>query len=103
MAEGRSIGTVFVELDLDPSRYTKGQQQLYKDATRTSLNIEENFKKLGIKSSAEFDLMRQKASNAFEGIKNSHKATSNDIMRAEQAKADTIRRINEQRLLLERL
>ncbi|MEN6421442.1 MAG: hypothetical protein ABFD76_05785, partial [Smithella sp.] len=96
MAEGRSIGTVFVELDLDPSRYTKGQQQLYKDATRTSLSIEENFKKLGIKSSAEFDLMRQKASNAFEGIKNSHKATANDIMRAEQAKADAIKRINEQ-------
>lgn len=96
MADGRSIGTVFAELDLDPSRYTKAQQKLYKDATQTALGIEENFKKLGIKSSAEFDLMRQKASNAFEGIKNSHKATANDIMRAEQAKADAIKRINEQ-------
>ena len=96
MASGHAIGTVFVELDLDPSRYTKGQQQLYKDATQTALNIEENFKKLGIKSSAEFDLMRQKAQNAFEAIKNSSKATANDIIRAEQAKVDTLKRINEQ-------
>ncbi|MEN6464448.1 MAG: hypothetical protein ABFD62_04625, partial [Syntrophaceae bacterium] len=76
------IGTVFVELDLDPSRYTKGQQQLYKAATQTSLNIEQNFKNLGIKSSAEFDLMRQKATNAYNMIANSAKATANDILRA---------------------
>ena len=47
-----NIGKIFVELDLDASRYLKGQQQLLKDATTTSLNIEQNFKNLGIKSSA---------------------------------------------------
>ena len=50
MAE--QIGTIFVELDLDNSRYLKSQQQLYKDATTTSLSIEQNFKNLGIKTSA---------------------------------------------------
>ena len=32
MAE-HSVGTIFVELDLDPSRYMKGQQKLLKSAT----------------------------------------------------------------------
>ena len=96
MAEGRSIGTVFVELDLDASRYLKGQQQLYKDATTTSLSIEQNFKNLGIKTSAEFDLMRQKIRNSYTSILNDHKATANDILRAEEAKNAKLRALNEQ-------
>lgn len=96
MPEGRSVGTIFCELDLDPSRYTKGQRQLYKDATTTSLNIEENFKKLGVKSAAEFDLLRAKANNAFLMIANSSKATANDILRAEEAKNAKLRALNEQ-------
>jgi len=90
------VGTIFVELDLDPSRYTRGQQRLYRDATSTSLKIEENFRKLGIKSSAEFDLMRQKIANAYEMIKSSAQATANDILRAERARAEQIQKINEQ-------
>lgn len=92
----RSIGKIFVELDLDPSRYTKAQKRLYKDATSTSLSIEKNFKKLGIKSSAEFELMRKKAENAYNGIKNHAKATANDIVRAERAKNEQLKRLNEQ-------
>lgn len=96
MAEGRSIGTIFVELDLDPSRYTRGQQQLYKDATTTSLSIEENFKKLGIKTAAEFDLMRAKIANAYTSITHDARATANDIVRAEQAKNAQLAALNEQ-------
>jgi hypothetical protein len=92
---GHSIGTVFIELDLDPSRYTKGQQQLLNDATSTSLNLEKNFQNLGIKSDATFDLMRQKAQNSYEMIANSSKSSHDDIIRAEQAKADKIKEINE--------
>ena len=83
---GRPIGVAYVEIDMDPSRYTKSQQKLYKDATRTTLNIEENFKKLGIKSSAHMDLMRQKITNSYNMIARSSKATANDILRAEKAK-----------------
>jgi hypothetical protein len=91
----QNIGTIFVELDLDPSRYIKGQQQLYKDATSTSLNIEQNFKNLNIKSSAEMDLMRQKVTNSFDMIANSSKATANDIIRAEEAKHAKLTALNE--------
>jgi len=93
---GQSIGTVFVELDLDASRYTKSQQRLYKDATQVSLGIEDNFRKLGIKSSAEFDLMRAKITNSYDMIKNSSKATANDIIRAEQAKNAQLKALNDQ-------
>lgn len=96
MAAGRPIGTAFVEIDLDASRYTRGQQQLYKDATTTSLSIEENFKKLGIKTAAEFDLMRAKIQNAYASITHSSQATANDILRAEQAKNAQLTALNEQ-------
>ena len=91
-----SVGTIFAEIDLDSSRYLKSQQKLLQDATTTTLNIEQNFKNLGVKSSAEMDLMRQKINNSFEMIKNSSQATANDIIRAEQAKNDQLNRLNEQ-------
>jgi hypothetical protein len=91
-----SVGQIFVELDLDATRYTKGQQKLLQDATSTTLNIEQNFKNLGVKSSAEMDLMRAKITNSFEAIKNSSKASANDIMRAEEAKNAKLMSLNEQ-------
>lgn len=93
---GQNIGTIFVELDLDASRYVGAQKRLLQDATATTLNIESNFKKLGVKSSAEFDLLRQRATNAFERIKNSNQVTANDIIRAEKAKTDQLKMLNEQ-------
>ena len=92
---GKPVGVIFVELDLDASRYTKGQQQLLKDAQSTTLNIEQNFKNLGIKSSAEMDLMRAKIKNSFDMIANSSKATANDILRAEEAKNSKLNALND--------
>lgn len=85
MGEGNSIGKIYVELDLDPSRYLKGQQQLYKSATSTSLNIEQNFKNLGIKSDAIFDLMRMSAENSYNMIKNHAGSSTAEIARAHAA------------------
>ena len=93
---GKPVGVIFVELDLDASRYTKGQQKLLKDATSTTLNIEQNFKNLGVKSSAEMDLMRAKIKNSFDMIANSSKATANDIIRAEEAKNAKLKALNDQ-------
>lgn len=90
-----SIGKIFVELAMDYEPYTRAQKQLLKDVTSTTLNVEKNFKDLHIKSSAELDLLRQKAENAFQRIANSSKATANDILRAEQAKNDQLSRLNE--------
>jgi hypothetical protein len=96
MAEGHSVGKIYVELDLDTDRYLKGQKQLLKDATSTSLNIEQNFKNLGIKSSAEMDLMRAKVQNSYEMIAQSAKSTANDIIRAERAKNEQLAKLAEQ-------
>lgn len=95
MAKGKPIGTIFAELDLDPSRYTKAQQKLYTDATRVTLDIEQNFRKLGVKSSAEMDLMRAKIQNSYDAIRNSAQVTANDILRAEQAKNAQLKALHE--------
>ena len=91
-----SVGVIFAEIDLDNSRYLKSQKKLYQDATQTTLNIEANFKKLGVRSSAEMDLMRQKITNSYNMIANSSKATANDILRAEKAKNAQLKRLNEE-------
>jgi hypothetical protein len=93
---GKPVGTIFAELDLDASRYTQGQQKLLKDATSTTLNIEQNFKNLGIKSAAEMDLMRAKIKNSFDMIANSSKAAGNDRVRAEEAMNAKLKALNDQ-------
>ena len=96
MAAGHSIGKLFVELDLDPSRYMKAQQTLLKEAQSGADILEKNFKNLGIKSGASFDLMRAQAIKSFEQIKTASNVTSQDILRAEKAKNDQLKRLNEQ-------
>jgi hypothetical protein len=89
------IGRVFVELDLDESRYKKGQKRLLSDAQKITTDIERNFKNLGIKSSAEMDLMRMRIHHAYEGIRKDSRATTNDIIRAEREKNAKLKEINE--------
>jgi hypothetical protein len=93
---GKPIGTLFVELDLDSSRYLKGQQQILKDAQVVTFDIEKNFKNLGLKSSAAMDLSRAQIVNAYQGILHSANTTANDIVRAEEAKNSKLKALNEQ-------
>ena len=93
---GKPVGTIFVELDLDASRYTKGQQKLLKDATSTSTIIEQNFQNLGIKSAAHFDLLRAKIKNSYEAIANSSRLSAAEIIRAEEAKNAKLKALNAQ-------
>ena len=95
MAKHR-VGTIFVELDLDPSRYMRAQQTMVKESKTGAKILEKNFKNLGIKSGAAFDLMRNQAVQSFEAIKRSGKATAQDLVRAEKAKAEKIKQINEE-------
>lgn len=96
MASGK-IGSLYVELDLDPSRYMRSQRTLLKEAKNGASILEKNFKNLGIKSGAMYDLMRSQAEKSFQAIVNSGKATANDILRAEKAKTDQLKRLqNEQ-------
>lgn len=92
----KPVGTIFVELDLDASRYTKGQRQLLKDAQTSSTVLEKNFQNLGIKSAATMDLMRSKIMLSYEAIVGSAKATANDIIRAEEAKNAKLKALNDQ-------
>jgi len=91
-----NIGKIFVELDLDPSRYMRSQKTLLKEAQSGATVLEKNFKNLGLKSSATFDLMRAQAIQSFNAIKKSGKATTDDLIRAEKAKAERIKQLNEQ-------
>jgi hypothetical protein len=88
--------SIYAEIGIDYSPATRAQKQLLTDATQTSLNIEKNFKNLGIKSAQEFDLMRKKIENSYAAIANSSKVSANDILRAEKAKNEEISRLNTQ-------
>ncbi|MDD4986490.1 MAG: tape measure protein [Dehalococcoidales bacterium] len=95
MAVGHKVGTVFAEVGLDYEPFTRAQKRLLIDATSSTKSIEGEFKKLGISSAREFDLMRAKVSNAYSAIAANAKSTANDILRAEQAKNAQLTRINE--------
>ena len=108
MAQGHSIGTIFAEMDLDYEPYTRAQKRLLQDATSTTINIEKSYRDLGIKSAKEFDLMRAKINNAYTRIAGDAKASADDIIRAEKAKNEQLRRLNDQQFghqttLLEKL
>jgi hypothetical protein len=90
------LGTIFVELDLDFTNFEKGQKRVLQEAMSTSLNIEKNFTVLGQKSDNMYNLMRQRAENAYQGIRHSSDATTADIIRAEQAKNRIMADLNRQ-------
>ncbi len=92
--KGKPVGTIFAELALDTSEYTKGQREILASASKTALSIEKNFKTLGQKSDTIYNAMRQSAENAFNGIKHSANASFADIERAQRAYADRVKRIN---------
>jgi tape measure domain-containing protein len=91
---GQAVGTLYVELDLDATRYTRGQTQLLRDSQTASETLEKNFQNLGIKSSAHMDLMRSKVKLSYDAIVNDARSTANDILRAEEAKNRRLQEIN---------
>jgi hypothetical protein len=90
------LGTVFVELLLDDKVYKKNLSEQLTSTTATAKGIEQSWKVLGQRSDDIYNAQRRSYENALTLIKNSHNATKQDIIRAEQAAADKIRRINEQ-------
>jgi hypothetical protein len=89
-----SIGKIYAELDLDASKFTKAQKTILKEAGVVTTGVEKNYKTLGIKSATMFDAMRKQAENAYQGIARSSRATADDIVRAEKAKAQKIAQID---------
>jgi DNA-binding transcriptional regulator YdaS (Cro superfamily) len=96
MASGKPVGTIFVELDLDATKFTSAQKRIISDAGKVVFEVEKNYSTLGIKSGAMFDAMRLQAENAYMGILKSSRSTADDIVRAEQAKNAKIADLNRQ-------
>jgi tape measure domain-containing protein len=94
--KGKPIGTIFVELDLDGSSYTKKQKEILQGAKVTVLDVEKNWRTIGSSSDKMYDAMRQNILNAYNQIANSAKSSAQDIIRAEEAKNAKIKQINEQ-------
>jgi len=89
-----SVGKIYVELDLDPSRYMKGNQTILKEAQNGAKILEKNYKNLGMKSDAMYDLQRAQAEKSYSAIAKSGKASASELVRAEKAKTDRIKQLN---------
>ena len=94
--KGKPIGTLFVELDLDGSSYTKKQKEILQGAKVTALDVEKNWRTIGSSSDKMYDAMRQNILNAYNQIANSAKSSAQEIIRAEEAKNAKLKQINEQ-------
>jgi tape measure domain-containing protein len=96
MATGHRIGTITVDLDLNPKRYMKAQQTIRKEAENGAQVLEKNFKNLGMKSGAMYDLMRAQAEQSYRAIVKSGKAKGAELVEVEAATARKIEQINRQ-------
>ena len=90
------LGKIFVELDLDRKRFTAAERDVLAKSIGTSVELEKNWRNLGQKSSAYYDAMRASIIKSNELIKKNALTTADDILRAEKAKNEQIRRLNEQ-------
>ena len=88
------LGTIFVELDLDATKFEKNQRKLIESANSTSLSIEKNFQNLGVKSDAIYEAMRRSAVNSLDMIKAKSTSTGNEIARAQAATAARLKQID---------
>ncbi len=93
---GQSVGQIYVELDLDFSKFEKNQQKILQSATTTSLSVEKNWQNLGAKSDAIFTASRNSIINSYEMIKNKAGTSAAEIVRAEEAKNAKLSQLNEQ-------
>jgi hypothetical protein len=90
------VGSMYVSLDLDATKYTKAQKAILKGAEKNSADINKVHKTVGITSDAMYDAMRKNVENALNAIKRSHISSKDEIVRAEKSAADKIKQINEQ-------
>ena len=90
------LGVVFVELDLDKTKFEKGQQQIIQQANSTALSIEKNYQILGVKSDNIFNAMARGARNAYERIAASSKTSADEQYRAQAAMVAKINSLNQE-------
>jgi hypothetical protein len=91
-----SLGSCFVEISLDDKPYKEKLSGVLTSTTATVKGIETSWKALGAKSEEVYNSQRRAAENAYTLIKSSALSTTNDIIRAEEAKNAKINALNTQ-------
>ncbi len=96
MAGGSKLGSIYVELSLDDKIYKQKLASMPADAQATTKGLETSWRSLGVKTNEYFDNSRRAAENAYQLILKSGKYNSEELIRAEKAKNETIERLNTQ-------
>jgi len=98
MAGGRGgapVGQIFVEIDLDRSKYDKALQNMLSSTEGKIVTSERAFKNLGVKTDETFTRMKANAVKSFEAIAQSGTASANEIRRAQEAMNKKLAALNE--------
>lgn len=90
------LGTIYVELDLDYSKFEKGQQRVLSEAKATSLSVEKNWRTLGEKSDNIYNAMANGAINAYNMIANRATTSAAEQFRAQSAFVAKMNTLNNQ-------
>lgn len=93
---GNPVGTMYVELSLDATKYTKAQKEIIAGAEKNSADINKVFKTVGTQSDAMYDAMRKNIQNSLNAIKQSHISSADEIRRAQESAAAKIKSIHDQ-------
>jgi ElaB/YqjD/DUF883 family membrane-anchored ribosome-binding protein len=79
---GNPVGTMFVELSLDATKYTAAQKDILKGAEQNSANINKVFATVGTKSDEMYNAMRKNIENANAAILRSTITSEDEKRRA---------------------
>jgi hypothetical protein len=91
---GKPVGTMYVELTLDATKYTRAQKEILKGAQQNSADINRVFKTVGTQSDQMYNAMRANIENALTAIKKSHLSSADEIRRAQESAQQKITEIN---------
>jgi len=92
-----SAGTVFVEIDLDYSKFEKNQAKLIQSSQSTSLSVEKNWQNLGAKSDRILQAQANSAINSYNMIANKAGSSMEEISRAHYAMSQKIKASEDER------
>ena len=95
--QGGRLGTVFVELDLDKTKFESSQRKILDEARTTSLRIEKNYRALRVTSDNMYQAMANAATNAYTMITNAAKVSAQEQFRAQSVFIAKINALNIQK------
>jgi hypothetical protein len=98
--ENGRIGTVFVEMDLDKTKFEAKQQKLKDDVQKLATDVERSLQhamqNLGVQSDTIYQLMANKAIASYKRISDAANASASEQIRAKQSMIAQINALNTQ-------